>query len=774
MVTREQAFLERLLATFAAEAEEHLDALSKGLLEFEKTPAGSKRLAILEAIFREVHSLKGAARAVDRTDIGAVCQPLESALSALKSGDRELNPGLLNLLHEAASGLRQLLAEKAAGTPPGGLVQRLEDAAAGRVAAKAKPPRTVPGRRGRSRRAHGGSTAAADSGRRAEGEPKPTAIRAAQAGTIRISTAKVDALFRQAEEMISFKLSSEQRSAEINSIAGELGARRDVLTRIHSLLLSSAPKQAPANGGGAAADMMAWVNRFAEEIEAEIVSAGAGQERLESLTMVFEADRRALAKSVDGLLEDAKKLLMQPLASLLEVIPRLAGELAREQGKELDISTQGEEIEIDRRIQEDLKDPLIHLVRNSVDHGIEKPDSRVAAGKPRRGTITITAAQFDVGKAEIVIADDGAGIDLDRVRNAALKLGATTAQELAELGEEAVAMLVFRSGVSTSGIVTDVSGRGLGLAIVQEKIERLGGSISLESRPGAGTTFRILVPVTLAVLRGVVIDVAGIFFVIPTAAVERVARVRRMDVKSVENRDTIHLNGHTLSVVRLADVLEMQRPATAGEKSDLHLVVLASAGERIALVVGKVHGEQEILLKSLGDRISRARNISGVTTLRGGALAPVLNVPDLLHSCRSVSSSPKAPAVVAPVAAGTKSILVVEDSITARTLLKNILEASGYRVRTAVDGIDALTTLKSEEFAMVISDVEMPRMNGFDLTMRIRANQKLTELPVILVTALATREHRERGIDAGANAYIVKSSFDQAGLLETVRRLIGR
>jgi two-component system chemotaxis sensor kinase CheA len=339
------------------------------------------------------------------------------------------------------------------------------------------------------------------------------------------------------------------------------------------------------------------------------------------------------------------------------------------------------------------------------------------------------------------------------------------------MAEHDLTRLVFRSGISTSPVVTDVSGRGLGLAIVQEKVEGLGGSIDVASRPGAGTSFRLLLPVTLASLRGVVVSTAGQSFVIPTAGIERVERVGRDAIRSVENRDTVHLNGHTLSVVRLADLLELERPAATAEAS-VPLLVLAAGGERIAVAVDRIELEQEVLLKDLGGRIVRARNVSGVTMLSSGQLAPVLNVSDLIQSSRGVSLQGTA-ARAEPQPAAATSVLVVEDSITARSLLKNILEASGYQVRTAVDGIDALTTLRVEPVDIVVSDVEMPRMNGFDLTARIRADRALAGIPVILVTALDSREHRERGIEVGASAYIVKSKFDQAGLLQAIRRLAG-
>ncbi|MGB7543617.1 MAG: response regulator, partial [Burkholderiales bacterium] len=329
---------------------------------------------------------------------------------------------------------------------------------------------------------------------------------------------------------------------------------------------------------------------------------------------------------------------------------------------------------------------------------------------------------------------------------------------------------VFQSGVSTSPIITDVSGRGLGLAIVREKVERLGGSVAIESRPGAGTRLRIALPLTLATFRGVIVRAGERLFVIPAASFERVVRVAKEDIRTVENRETIPLGGRAVSLVGLGDLLEL--PRKAGEAADsVQAVVLGLGAARIAFRVEQVLGEQEVLVKTLGPQLARVRNVAGASVLGTGQVVPVLNVPDLMHSAVKRATVPIAP-VAESAGAQQRSILVVEDSITSRALLKNILESVGYRVTTAVDGIDAYTALKTATFDLVVSDVEMPRMDGFDLTAKVRADKQLAELPVVLVTALGSPEHRERGIDVGANAYIVKSSFDQSNLLEIVRRLI--
>jgi two-component system chemotaxis sensor kinase CheA len=497
--------------------------------------------------------------------------------------------------------------------------------------------------------------------------------------------------------------------------------------------------------------------------------------RAASLSVIGRAAQnhaRDLSSKVDRILEHVKDTLVLQCATLLEALPHMVRDLARDQGKDADLVLEGAELEMDRRVLDALREPLLHLVRNCVDHGIERPEQRIAAGKPRRATLRIAVRQKDGDKAEITVQDDGAGISSTRVAAAAVHLGLVPAERETALRECEAASLIFESGLSTSAIVSEVSGRGLGLAIVREKVENLGGTIDVESRSGAGTCFRLLVPLTLATFRGVCVEAEQRLFVLPTLGLDRVTGFNPDALGSVENRPVLWIERTPVPLVRLAQVLELPHacPREPGRKR--YAAVLGAAGRRIAFEVDAVLGDEEILVKPLGRYLLRVRNVLGATVLGSGRIAPILNVHDLLKSATRVAAgrTPDEPPAGA-VSARRIRILVVEDSITARGLLKNILEASGHAVKTAVDGRDAWATLNLEPFDVVVSDVEMPRMNGFDLTARIRADARLAELPVVLLTALESREDRERGVDVGANAYIVKSDFNQQRLLELVRRL---
>lgn len=799
MAKKHDELLKKLLATFRVEADEHLRAMSAGLLALEKITEDAPRTEPVEKIFREAHSLKGAARAVNLTAIEMVCQSLENIFAGLKSGRLSVSPPLFDLLHEAVNTLGGLLAAdvetaRTRSALVAALIGRLDVAATAKAARSQAATSTIIA----SARASvvDGDTEAVPtflplqeiaSQRDRIGQSKRSVAennsRIPESGgllpasnsvveTVRISTVKLDMVMRQVEELLSPRLASGQRAGELREIAAALAVWKKERLRVQPALRRIERSYARKLNGNA----REWqeLPPLFDYLDIDQVHMKLLEDRLARLQRSAERDRRTLTGMTDGLLKNVKEMQLLPFASLLELLPRIARELARDQGKEVELVIQGGDIEIDRRILEEMKDPLIHLLRNAIDHAIERPAERAARGKPSRGILTFAISQRDGGKVEILIADDGAGIDAAGVKAAVSRLGMVSAEEAERLGEAEILAFTFQSGVSTSRIITDVSGRGLGLAIVREKVERLGGTVTLESQPDTGTVFRLILPLALANFRGVLVRAAGQFFVIPAASVGRVTRVAQREILTVENRETISLDGRAVSLVWLSDALELPRQATAPETAgNAPVVVLGSERVRVAFRVDEVLGEQEVLVKPLGPQLARVRNVAGATVLGTGRVVPVLNVADLLKSATRHVATPSAPVTAEqPAAAEKPSILVVEDSITSRSLLKNILESAGYRVTTAVDGAEAYTTLKTASFDLVVSDVEMPRMNGFDLTAKLRADKDLAELPVVLVTALESREHRERGIDAGANAYIVKSSFDQSNLLEVIRRLL--
>lgn len=767
MAGKEEEFRKKLLATFKLEAEDHLQAITSGLLELEQAPAIGRRAQIVETVFREAHSLKGAARAVNDAPIEGVCQSLENVFAALKDGSLAPSAKLLDALHRTTDELGKVLSSgreqgAAERSRMAGLILGLEDAARGAGAEDRETGARRPAPELRRERPAG------------EERPSSPVPQAPAADAIRIPTARLESILREAEEFVSAKLTAAQTSLDLKEMKGSFESWRKEWVKVRPIIraLEKGPEKGRKPSGGEKSNFhLRKLLEFLEWNENSIKLLGG---RLTAAAASAEESHRALGRMVDGLLEDMKKVVLLPFSSLFEIVPKLCRDLARDRGKEIDLSIRGGEIEIDRRILEAMKDPLIHLLRNSIDHGIEEPDEREEKQKPRRGGITLANSAKDGSKVELLISDDGCGIDVETIRSSALSLGLIAREEMETLDDEAVLPLIFQSGVSSSAAVTDISGRGLGLAIVREKVDKIGGHITVETRPGLGTTFRILLPVTLATFRGIVIRVADRLFVLPTANVERVLKMAAKDVKTVENRDTILVDEQPTLLLRLADTLELPRRDDNRQPDSLHVVVLGLANRRVGFVVDEVLKEQEVLLKSLGKQLARVRHIAGATVLGSGQVVAVINVSDVMQSAARQGALPvrQADAAVEKEEAEKKSILVVEDSVTARALVKNILEAAGYRVATAVDGIDGFTQLRNGRYDIVVSDVDMPRMNGFDLTAKIRADQKLSAVPLVLLTSLESREDRERGIDVGASAYIVKSSFDQSDLLEVIRRLI--
>jgi len=321
----------------------------------------------------------------------------------------------------------------------------------------------------------------------------------------------------------------------------------------------------------------------------------------------------------------------------------------------------------------------------------------------------------------------------------------------------------------------------LGLSIVSEKVENLNGRLTIETKDDQGTTFQIVLPMTLSTFRGIVIKTGEFKFILPTMNVERVMRVKAEDIITIENHDTIRIDEKILAVVNLAEILGLQEhrnDASRSQSSDsksadfLRIVVLVAGENRIAFKVDDVLDEHQVLVKSLGKLLNRVKNISGATIMGSGNIVPVLHIADLMKSAIRTSGRIKETTEEKDTLIKSGKILVAEDSITSRTLLKSILETAGYQVTVAVDGADAYARAKSDEFDLIVSDVDMPRMNGFELTAKIRSDKKLSEIPVVLVTSLESRDDRERGLEAGADAYIIKSSFDQGNLLEVIHKLI--
>ncbi|MHB8581249.1 MAG: hybrid sensor histidine kinase/response regulator [Ignavibacteriaceae bacterium] len=754
MDKKDNEFLKRLLNTFKIEADERINKINTGLMSLEKPVSPGKSMEVIEVIFREVHSLKGASRAVNLIDIEKICQSIESIFASLKSGKIVISSVLIKLLFDSVELIQKFLSKSTIEKSTEDdlltteLILQLEKGAKGETITDSTEVQI-----------------------KKESQSLSLDKGSVSSDTVRISTAKLDSLLLQAEELIASTLSAKQLAVDLKKIFEEITFfERQFSKRQIQTLNSKFIKQIKINYKD---DFSSLPEEEAETSHEFIKSMG---NKLNSLIKRAEQDQYYLRGRVTNLLDGIKNSLMMPFSSIVEQYPNIIRKMAGENGKEIELVIQGEMIEVDRRILEEMKDPLLHLIRNCIDHGIEKPAERKLKKKSSKGTITLSISHKEGNKFEILISDDGAGVSLDKVKSAALKLGVITSDALEKMNEKEILSLIFQSGVSTSSIITDISGRGLGLAIVRDTLEKLNGIVSIETKQNESTIFRLILPLKLANFLGILVRANEHLFIFPSSGIERVTRVNDKTIKTVENKEILQIDGQIISLVRLKDVMEL--PENKSQKQiekEMYSVVVNINEKRIAFLVDEILNEQEVLIKSFNKPLLHVKNILGAAILGNGELVPVINLQDLIKSSvHIINNVSDAKTTISSVHEETKrkSILLAEDSITARALLKNILEGDGFNVKTAVDGIDAYTELRENKYDIVVSDVEMPRMNGFDLTLKIRSDEKLSDLPVVLVTALNSREDREKGIDAGANAYIVKSSFEQSNLLEVINRLI--
>ena len=748
MGIKEEDFLKRLQSMFKIEAEEHINLISLSLIELEKNPKPERSAELVEIIFREAHSLKGAARSVDKNNIESICQVLENIFSEIKVKKVLLSADQYDLIHQATDIILEMVSGNE--TINGNEIIKQLRSFAKLKDTPGKKEKNIPYNKTNITK---GNNAAVEI---------PVEETISDPGTVRISTNKLDPLFLQAEQMIQSKVAFTERTKDIKNIYDFIRYWKTDSRRLNAIY--------SARNEPEIKEIIDWHNERLNKLE----------EKAAAVSFNIKNDQYLLGKMIDEHLESTKSILMHPVSVITESIPRLVRDIARSQNKEVELLINEKEIEVDKRILQELKDPLIHLIRNSIDHGIQIPAEREKAGKPAKGTLNIDFRTIDGRQLEITVSDDGIGINADKVKSSAVKAGIITSNDTEKLNEQEAILLTLKSGISTSRIITNISGRGLGLAIVKEKVEKLGGSVLIESTPGKGAAFRILVPLTLSTFRGVLTKTGECMFFVPTSNVKLTGRVKTTDFKTVENRKTINYNNEIIAIVKLGDVLGIKDNSNirvssrenGPEVTGYEQIILLKHGDlQIGFIVDEILDEYQILVKELGKQLKYVRNISGAAVLGTGTIVPVINVSDLLQSALITIKNPK---TITKVKEPEKTfkVLVAEDSITSRTLIRDILETAGYIVETAIDGAEGYIKAVEGEFDIIISDVDMPRMNGFELTTKIRNNKKLSELPIVLVTALESREDREHGIDVGANAYIIKSSFDQSNLLETIKRIL--
>ncbi len=600
---------------------------------------------------------------------------------------------------------------------------------------------------------------------------KPSAVQDhTDVSTVRIDSSKLDRLLRNSENLIVIKQFFAHKYPVISDISSDMN---DSMRKIDKLLSSLNYLVTEGFVPSSTQSIDNPVKDISDNLKTLKDSIKGIKKKVLQLTAMEKEDQRFTSNMIDEFLNGLKEIAMVPISNVTGILPIMTREIAQKLDKKVSLEITGDSMMLDRRILDSVKDPILHIIRNSIDHGIESPSTRKKLNKPEIGLIKMSIAGSDSNYLEVTISDDGAGVNLQKLKRKLLENKIAKEDEINAMTEERLLNYIFMHGFSTSDIITDLSGRGLGLSIVKENIEFIGGSVSLFTSENRGSTITIKLPITMATYKGIIVKDANMKFILPSVGTEIIARVLSKDVKTVENKLTITYDDRVLPLVSLANILGLQSAATRDTKY-ITAAILGKDSDQVALLVEDVLEEEEIILKDLGKNLIRVPFVSGVTVFSSGEIIPILNIRDIIKNANSASISLglSKGKVEEQNKRKKKRILVAEDSPTSRTLIKNVLESAGYEVVTKNDGQEAITYLMTNKVDALVSDIEMPRLNGFELTRKVRSDDKYRDLPIVLVTSLSSREDMEKGIEAGANSYIIKSQFDQSVLIETIKSLI--
>jgi two-component system chemotaxis sensor kinase CheA len=731
---------------FRDETAENIRIVTEGLVALEGNGLeGEARRERIDAIFRAMHTIKGSARMLGLDQIGKVAHTCEHILAAVRDGRRVLDRFLTDELLKGSDAILELLAAAIDGKPSSIDVEALTSHL-GRGSPQPSPetpvspplePAQSPGD---------------------ESAPQPTSKggRERMRQTVRVRVDRLDRLLNLAGELSIGRQIEESHLQALEELKGLVERQQRSLLTLEAELRRV--RLAPAQRDLFDREMNGALNageRAGSMLRAQL-------ERIGQHTM-------HKAQLIDDLEQEVMAIRLTPVATLYANLPRAVRELARDLGKEASLALIGETTELDRKIIEALTDPMVHLIRNALDHGIEPAEERERQGKPRQGLIEI-AAQAHGGRVLISVRDDGRGMDPQQLREAAVRKGLIGADAAAALSDQEALELIFMPGFTTAKIITDVSGRGVGMDVVRTNLAEIGGEVQIESQPGVGTTVLLSLPLTLVTTRVLLVEAGSQLFGIPASGCQGTVWVRRTQIRTIEGRAVFQHNQVLTPILRLDELLGIANGNPFANAVRMPALLIGGVRRPMALLIDRLIDEREAVIKPLGPLLEKQRRYSGVLQLGDGRLALLLNPTMLAQLGRGT-------ALVAPTPEQSQQrrarLLVVDDSFATRELIRSILSAAGYEVATAVDGLDALDRIRAETYDLVVSDVEMPRVDGFTLTSRIRSELGKTDLPVIIVTSLASEAHRRRGLEVGAQAYIVKSQFNQNNLLETIRQLIG-
>ena len=729
------AIRQKLAAIFQGEHAEHLEHIRSILALLDNVAETTGRTELDEA-FRRAHSLKGAARAVDLDALEGLASGLETLFSRVREGSLPLDKQTARVIHQALDASEECVgAFREDRTPeqPAAAMRAMEDLLGVRKPAPVDFPE---------------KTAAVVPALQVGLQPAEPPVE-----MVRLPAENLDRLVRSTGQILTESLRQANITGELDALDGQIAEIAAECVRFRKA--SAAPL---------------WRLASQPEYSAVIRHIGFVEQKVRSLAaqsrtarLLQQRSAWSTRRSAEQLQRDVWSARMAPAEDLFEGFRKMVRDLARDENKEIDFRLSGSGVRADRIVLQALKDPVMHLLRNAISHGIETPGERAAKGKSPVGSL-ILRLDSQRGRLIVEVEDDGRGVDLKKVARVLSEAepGAHSPEELARV--------IFRPGFSTSATVDHLSGRGMGLSVVYETVHRLQGDVNLRPKEGPGASFLLSVPLSVSTSHLLVLSCAGQTFGIPTHGIERLCRIRLDQVETSQGKPVVNLEGQPVPLCGLANLLHIGDASPTLPGDMLPVMVLKSGARRFAVWVDEFLTERDALIQELG--MPCPTNISGGALLREGTVFVVLNPASLAATCRSTTVAPL-PGIAKPtVQAIAPGILVVDDSITSRSLEKSILEAHGYRVRVAVDGLEALELLRVEKADLIITDIQMPRLDGFGLLEALKADSRLNRIPVIIVSSLERAEDQERGLMLGADAYVVKRKFDQTELLDAIRQMV--
>lgn len=742
-----------LLDMFRAEVEEQIAVLQDAIVALD---AGGDAAQHLGTCMRAAHSLKGAARIVGIDPGVRLAHAMEDAFESARKGKLALDANHIDRLLAAGDYLAHL------GKVDIAAMDAWLDAEAAAIAALIAELEAIG--RGEHRAAPAPAPEPAPPPPEAQAEPVP------RPEPEPAPAAKPEASEPEGRAMQSVKVSTETLarfmgvSAQVLIDARRLQGAVDSLQQVRRRLARL--ERALGSGSGV------LINRASasDEVRQEIAALRDDfAQRIDE----FETQSGRSLVNADMLYGEVLRSRMRPFADVVGGFPRLIRDVARQLGKQARLEIIGRNTEMDRDIAGALDSPLGHLLRNAVDHGLETPDARRAAGKPEEGAVTLEARHRG-GALVVTVKDDGKGIDVARLRERIVEKGLVDADTAGNLSDAEALEFLFLPGFSTAARVTDISGRGVGLDVVQSTVQRAGGVVHVTSVFGQGTTFELQMPVARSVVRAMLVTIGGSPWALPLARIDEIRQVAASEVRMIEGRRVIDVDGVDVGVVPLAEVLELG--GDDNHTDTLTLVMIREQGQRFGLEVEGVAGEQELVVRPLDPRLGKVPDVLASSLLDNGTAVLILDIEDLVRSVDSLLAQGRLRGARRNRADSTRRarhILVVDDSLTVRETERKLLERAGYQVDVAVDGVAGWNALRLGNYDLLLTDVDMPRMTGIDLTRAVRDDGRLRDLPIMIVSYKEREEDRRAGFEAGADRYITKASFRDDSLLKAVEELIG-